>query len=132
MTKLSRFGGESWSVANSTRKMIIGWQCPAPLQVSEQGETHQFIMQKLSQNPIQNFSKTLPGLEWTSMWSNSLGKAFTVTCFGESHGPGVGATVDGCPAGLSLTIEDLQQALDLRIPQEKEVVSTRREPDTVE
>jgi chorismate synthase len=66
------------------------------------------------------------------MWSNSLGKAFTVTCFGESHGPGVGATLDGCPAGLSLTIDDLQQALDLRIPQEKEVVSTRREPDTVE
>src|SRR3989449_5478479 len=66
------------------------------------------------------------------MWSNSLGKAFTVTCFGESHGPGVGATVDGCPAGLSLTIEDLQQALDLRIPQEAEVVSARREPDAVE
>src|SRR5437870_12458595 len=66
------------------------------------------------------------------MWSNSLGKAFTVTCFGESHGPGVGATVDGCPAGLSLTIEDLQQALDLRIPQVAEVVSARREPDAVE
>src|SRR5438445_7005415 len=66
------------------------------------------------------------------MWSNSLGKAFTVTCFGESHSLGVGATVDGCPAGLSLTIEDLQQALDLRIPQEAEVVSERREPDAVE
>src|SRR5437879_12062404 len=89
-------------------------------------------MQKLSQNPIQNCSLTLTGSEWTSMWSNSLGKAFTVTCFGESHGPGVGATVDGCPAGLSLTIEDLQQALDLRTPQETEVVSARREPDAVE
>src|SRR5207302_1266185 len=66
------------------------------------------------------------------MWSNSLGKAFTVTCFGESHGPGVGATIDGCPAGLPLTIDDVQQALDLRIPQEIEVVSTRREPDVVE
>jgi chorismate synthase len=66
------------------------------------------------------------------MSSNSLGKAFTVTCFGESHGPGVGATVDGCPAGLSLTVQDLQQALYLRIPQEREVVSTRREPDIVE
>src|SRR3989449_10664387 len=89
-------------------------------------------MQKLSQNPIQNFSRILPGSEWISLWSSSIGKALTVTCFGESNGPGVGATVDGCPAGLSLTIEDLQQALDLRIPQEKEVVSTRREPDTVE
>jgi len=66
------------------------------------------------------------------LWSNSLGKAFTVTCFGESHGPGVGATIDGCPAGLPLTIDDVQQALDLRIPQEIEVVSTRREPDIVE
>src|SRR5258708_30202676 len=66
------------------------------------------------------------------MWSNSLGKAFTVMCFGESHGPGVGAAIDGCPAGLSLSIEDVQQALDLRIPQEMEVVSSRREPDVVE
>jgi chorismate synthase len=66
------------------------------------------------------------------MWSNSLGKAFTVTCFGESHGPGVGATIDGCPAGLPLTVADIQQALDLRIPQEKDVVSARREPDAVE
>ena len=66
------------------------------------------------------------------MWSNSLGKAFTVTCFGESHGPGVGATIDGCPAGLPLTVNDVQKALDLRLPQETEVVSTRREPDAVE
>src|SRR5207245_7838117 len=66
------------------------------------------------------------------MWINSLGKAFTLTCFGESHGTEVGATVDRCPAALSLTIEDLQQALDLRIPQEAEVVSARREPDAVE
>src|SRR6266446_1317159 len=66
------------------------------------------------------------------MWSNSLGKAFTVTCFGESHGPGVGATIDGCPAGLPLTFQDVQQALDLRIPQEIEIVSARRESDAVE
>ncbi len=66
------------------------------------------------------------------MWSNSIGKAFVVTCFGESHGPGVGATVDGCPAGLSLVEDDFQRALELRIPQEKEVVSARREPDLVE
>src|SRR5213593_1429766 len=66
------------------------------------------------------------------MWSNSIGKAFAVTCFGESHGPGVGVTVDGCPAGLSLTIEDIQRALELRIPQENDIVSARREPDLVE
>lgn len=66
------------------------------------------------------------------MWSNSIGKAFVVTCFGESHGPVVGVTIDGCPAGLPLTTTDIQQALDLRIPHEKEVVSARREPDIVE
>ncbi len=66
------------------------------------------------------------------MWSNSIGKAFAVTCFGESHGPVVGVTVDGCPAGLPLTVDVIQRALELRIPQEKEVVSARREPDVVE
>lgn len=66
------------------------------------------------------------------MWSNSIGKAFVVSCFGESHGPVVGVTVDGCPAGLPLTIEDIQRPLDLRIPMEKDVVSARREPDIAE
>src|SRR5258708_35290932 len=66
------------------------------------------------------------------MWSNSLGKAFTVSCLVEGHGPGLGATIEGCPACLSLSIEDVQHALDLRIPQEIEVVSSRREPDVVE
>src|SRR6266568_9487944 len=89
-------------------------------------------MQRPFRSLTQNSSKILPGSGWTSMWSNSLGKAFTVTCFGESHGPGVGATIDGCPAGLPLTIDDVQQALDLRIPREIEVVSARREPDVVE
>ena len=66
------------------------------------------------------------------MWSNSIGKAFVVTCFGESHGPVVGVTIDGCPAGLPLSTGNIQRSLDIRIPQEKEVVSARREPDTVE
>ncbi len=66
------------------------------------------------------------------MWSNSIGKAFAVTCFGESHGPGVGVTIDGCPSGLRLTSGDVQEALNLRIPEEKAVVSARREPDMVE
>ena len=66
------------------------------------------------------------------MWSNSIGKAFVVGCFGESHGPVVGVTIDGCPAGLSLAVDDIQRVLDLRVPQEKEVVSARREPDIVE
>src|SRR5438552_13220893 len=90
------------------------------------------MARKRLQNPTRNSSRTLQGWGYSSVWSNSIGKAFVVTCFGESHGPVVGVTVDGCPAGLSLTVDDIQRALDMRIPQEKDVVSTRREPDIVE
>jgi len=64
--------------------------------------------------------------------SNSIGKKFVVTCFGESHGRCVGAVIDGCPAGLPLSIEDIQKELDKRLPQKAEIVSSRREEDAVE
>jgi chorismate synthase len=64
--------------------------------------------------------------------SNSIGKEFVVTCFGESHGRCVGAVIDGCPAGLPLTEEDIQKELDKRLPSNRELVSARREKDTVE
>jgi chorismate synthase len=64
--------------------------------------------------------------------SNSIGKEFVVTCFGESHGRCVGVVIDGCPAGLPLTEEDIQPELDKRLPDNKEIVSARRETDTVE
>ncbi len=66
------------------------------------------------------------------MGSNSIGKEFVVTCFGESHGRCVGVVIDGCPAGLPLTEEDIQPELDKRLPDNKEIVSARRETDTVE
>lgn len=66
------------------------------------------------------------------MGSNSIGKEFVVTCFGESHGRCVGAIIDGCPAGLPLAVEDIQQEVDKRLPQKKEIASARREEDTVE
>ena len=66
------------------------------------------------------------------MGSNSIGKEFVVTCFGESHGRCVGAIIDGCPAGLPLDVEDIQQEVDKRLPQKKEIASARREEDTVE
>ena len=66
------------------------------------------------------------------MGSNSIGKEFVVTCFGESHGRCVGAVIDGCPAGLPLTEEDIQKELDKRLPPNSELVSARREKDTVE
>lgn len=67
-----------------------------------------------------------------SLGSNSIGKEFVVTCFGESHGRCVGAVIDGCPAGLPLTEEDLQKELDKRLPPNRELVSARREKDTIE
>jgi len=67
-----------------------------------------------------------------SLGSNSIGKEFVVTCFGESHGRCVGAVIDGCPAGLPLAEEDLQIELDKRLPANREIVSARREKDVVE
>ena len=66
------------------------------------------------------------------MGANSIGKEFVVTCFGESHGRCVGAVIDGCPAGLPLTEDDIQIELDKRLPPNREIVSARREKDTVE
>ncbi len=66
------------------------------------------------------------------MGSNSIGKEFIVTCFGESHGRCVGAVIDGCPAGLPLAEEDIQKELDKRLPKKEEIVSARREEDAVE
>jgi len=60
---------------------------------------------------------------------NSIGKEFTVTTFGESHGKYVGVVVDGCPAGLPLSEEDIQVELDRRIPAEPKIVSGRIEKD---
>jgi chorismate synthase len=67
-----------------------------------------------------------------SLGANSIGKEFVVTCFGESHGRCVGAVIDGCPAGLPLTEEDIQPELDKRLPPNREIVSARRETDVVE
>jgi chorismate synthase len=60
---------------------------------------------------------------------NSIGKAFTVTTFGESHGKIVGVVVDGCPAGLPLSEADIQMELERRIPSEPKIVSERIEKD---
>jgi chorismate synthase len=63
---------------------------------------------------------------------NSFGKLFTVTTWGESHGPTVGAVVDGCPPNLPLAAEEIQADLDRRKPGQSELVSPRREEDRVE
>lgn len=66
------------------------------------------------------------------MTSNSIGKNFVVTGFGESHGKYVGVVVDGCPAGLPLSERDVQVELDRRIPPKTEIVSGRIEKDIVQ
>ncbi len=65
------------------------------------------------------------------MAGNTFGKLFTVTTFGESHGPALGAVVDGCPPGLELTEADLQRDLDRRRPGQSRYTTQRREPDRV-
>src|SRR6195256_2666350 len=65
------------------------------------------------------------------MSGNTIGKLFTVTTFGESHGPALGCVVDGCPPGLALTEADLQPDVDRRRPGTSKFTSQRHEPDTV-
>jgi chorismate synthase len=65
------------------------------------------------------------------MSGNSFGKIFTVTSFGESHGPSIGCIVDGCPPGLALTEADLQGDLDKRRPGKTRHETQRRELDQV-
>lgn len=66
------------------------------------------------------------------MSGNSFGKLFTVTTFGESHGPALGCIVDGCPPGLALTAGDIQGDLDRRKPGTSRFTTQRREEDQVE
>ena len=66
------------------------------------------------------------------MSGNSFGKLFTVTSFGESHGPAIGCIVDGCPPGLALTEADIQIDLDRRKPGQSRHTTQRREPDEVQ
>lgn len=65
------------------------------------------------------------------MSGNSIGKSFTVTGFGESHGPAIGCIVDGCPPGLELSEQDLQTDLDRRKPGTSRHTTQRREADQV-
>ncbi len=66
------------------------------------------------------------------MSGDSIGKLFKVTNWGESHGPAVGCVVEGCPAGLSLSEQDIQIYLDRRKPGQSNLVTQRNEADQVE
>ncbi len=66
------------------------------------------------------------------MSGNTLGHLFSVTTFGESHGPAIGCVIDGCPPGMKLSAEDLQPDLDRRKPGTSRHVTQRKEDDVVE
>ena len=66
------------------------------------------------------------------MAGSTLGKIFSVTNFGESHGPAIGCVVDGCPPGLELDMADIQCDLDRRRPGQSRHVTQRQEADQVE
>lgn len=66
------------------------------------------------------------------MSGSTFGKIFRATTWGESHGPGLGVVVDGCPAGLPLAVSDIQTYLDRRKPGQSPFATARREADQVE
>lgn len=66
------------------------------------------------------------------MSGSTLGRIFSVTTWGESHGKAIGVVIDGCPAGLPLTEEDIQELLDRRKPGQNRFTTARKEGDSVE
>ena len=66
------------------------------------------------------------------MAGNSFGKLFKLTTFGESHGVAIGGVIDGCPAGIELDFDAIQNELDRRKPGQSKIVTQRKEPDSVE
>jgi len=63
---------------------------------------------------------------------NTFGKLFKLTTFGESHGPAIGGIIDGCPAGLTLDVTDIENQLSKRRPAQSKIVTQRKESDKVE
>jgi chorismate synthase len=66
------------------------------------------------------------------MPGNTFGHQFRITTFGESHGPALGVTIDGCPAGLEVDVAFIQQELNRRRPGQSRIVTQRKEADEVE
>ena len=63
--------------------------------------------------------------------SNSFGKIYRITTFGESHGEAIGGVIDGCPAGVSIDLEAVQDEMNRRKPGQSKIVTQRKEPDEV-
>lgn len=65
------------------------------------------------------------------MAGNTFGKVFRLTTFGESHGEAIGGIIDGCPSGLDLSVEEIQNQLDRRKPGQSKITTQRKESDEV-
>ena len=84
------------------------------------------------------FSKTTENIYlWQNrnlyrMAGNTFGELFKLMTFGESHGKAIGGVLDGCPAGIELDVEKIQQELERRKPGQSKIVTQRKEPDAVE
>ena len=65
------------------------------------------------------------------MAGNTFGTLFKLTTFGESHGAAIGGIIDGCPAGIELDMEKIQEEMNRRKPGQSAIVTQRKEPDTV-
>ena len=66
------------------------------------------------------------------MAGNSFGSVFKLTTFGESHGLAIGGVIDGCPVGVPIDFDKIQQEMDRRKPGQSKIVTQRKEPDVVE
>ena len=66
------------------------------------------------------------------MASNTLGKSFSITSFGESHGKHIGVILDGCPPNVELDLEHIQHELLRRRPGQSDITTSRNEPDLFE
>lgn len=66
------------------------------------------------------------------MSNNSYGKAFTISTFGESHGPGIGVVIDGCPSGLDLDTDKIRVEMQRRKPGQSRLTTQRKEEDEIQ
>ena len=66
------------------------------------------------------------------MSSNTFGKIYRISTFGESHGKAIGVVIDGCPAGVAIDEEFIQSEMDRRRPGQSKIVTQRKESDTVQ
>lgn len=98
--------------------------------LNSQPKRHAFLPQSspfiITTNPHESFNSPSMGL------GNTFGRVFRVSTWGESHGGGVGVTIDGCPPRLPLSREEIQYELDRRRPGQSRIVTPRNEPDAVE